>query len=120
MATEVNRLEATGAEYFVSWEQSNAHISDSGLQQASTDRRAKVLADRDTLASSLSDVGSRLRPFMTNLHDLEEFLGADLSAANVAKASEMMWQSQADAQSLKDKIAVAQVTLRRFHADAPK
>ncbi|HLI76503.1 MAG TPA: DUF2959 family protein [Acidobacteriaceae bacterium] len=116
VTTEVNRLESTGAEYFVSWAQSNAHIADSGLQEASTNRRAAVLAERDALAASLSDVGSQLQSFMSKLHDLEEFLGADLSAANAAEASEMIWQSQADAQTLKDKIGIVEAKLRHFQS----
>jgi chromosome segregation ATPase len=112
--SDIDEMKSTGTEYFSSWDTSIARISNPDLRQASTERRSKVMNDHDELSATLSDIGSQLPPFMSNLHDLKSFLGADLSSANVSKAGEMIQKSQADAQALKDKIAGVQTTLKQF------
>ena len=116
--SDIDELEAIGAEYFSSWDRSIAQISSPELKQASTERRAKVMEDHEAFDVSLSDIRSQLQPFMNNLRDVEAFLGTGPLPANVANATEMIQKSQADAQVLKDKIAGAQTTLKRLQAEA--
>jgi archaellum component FlaC len=118
--SDIDEMKSTGTKYFSSWDASITGMSNSGLRQASTERRSKVMKDHDELAATLSDIGRQLQPFMSNLHDLESFLATDLSPANVRKASEMIQKSQADAQALKDKIGGVQTTLKQFLSEAPK
>ena len=118
--SDINEMKTTGAEYFSAWETSITQISDPQLRQASTERRTKVMKDHDDLAVSLSDVGSQLEPFMTNLRDIKAFLGTDLSPTNVAKATDMIQKSQADVQALKVKLAAVETTLQQFVAEAPR
>jgi DNA anti-recombination protein RmuC len=112
--SDIDEMKATGAEYFTSWDVSIHQMSNPDLKQASIERRSKVMKDHDELAATLSDIGSQLQPFMSNLQDLKSFLGTDLSPINVGKAGDMIQKSQADALALKEKIAGAQTTLRRF------
>jgi chromosome segregation ATPase len=117
---DIDEMKSTGTEYFSSWDTSIAQMSSPELKQASAERRSKVMKDHAELTATLGDLGSRLQPFMSNLHDLKAFLGADLSPANVGKASGMIQKSQADAQALKDRIAGLQTTLREFLSETPK
>ena len=78
------------------------------------------MKDHDELAAKLGDIGAKLQPFMSDLSDVETFLGADLSTANVRKASEMIQKSQAEAQTLKEEIAHVRTQLKQFVNDAPK
>lgn len=118
--SDIDEMKATGAEYFSSWDASITQMSNPDLKQASAERRTKVMKDHDELAATLSDLGSQLQPFMSNLQDLKSFLGADLSPANVAKAGDMIQKSQADAQGLKTKIAGVQTTLKQFLGETPE
>jgi F0F1-type ATP synthase membrane subunit b/b' len=118
--SDINEMRSKGAEYFTSWDGSIAQISDPGLRQSSIERRSKLMKDHDELAATLGDIGRDLRPFMTNLHDVETFLGANLSAANVSKARDMIQKSQADARALKKEIAPAQSQLKQFVSEAPR
>jgi chromosome segregation ATPase len=117
--SDIDRMKKTGTEYFSSWDKSIARMSNPELRQASSERRSKIVKDHEELATTLSDVGSQLQPFMSNLHDLRAFLGTDLSPANVGKASGMIQSSQADAQALKDRITGVQTTLKQFLSEAP-
>ena len=112
--SDIDEMKAAGGAYFSSWDASITQMSNPDLKQASTERRSKVMKDHQELSATLSDLGSQLQPFMSNLQDLKSFLGADLSPANVAKASDMIQKSQADAQALKGTIAGVQKTLKQF------
>jgi DNA repair exonuclease SbcCD ATPase subunit len=112
--SDIDEMKAAGGAYFSSWDASITQMSNPDLKQASVERRSKVMKDHQELSATLSDLGSQLKPFMSNLQDLKSFLGADLSPANVAKADDMIQKSQADAQALKTKIAGVQGTLKQF------
>jgi chromosome segregation ATPase len=118
--SDIDEMRSKGAQYFTSWDESIAQISDPGLKQSSTEQRSKLMKDHDELAATLGNVGRDLQPFMTNLHDIQTFLGADLSAANVSKASDMIQKSRADARALKEEIAPAQSQLKQFVSEAPR
>jgi len=118
--SDIDEMKSQGAKYFSSWDDSISEISDPELKQASIERRSKVMKDHDELAATLSDIGRQLQPFMSNLEDLQSFLGADLSPANVGKAGGRIQKSHADAEALKDKIATVQTTLSQFLSEAPK
>jgi DNA anti-recombination protein RmuC len=112
--SDIDQMKAAGGAYFSSWDASITQMSNPDLKQASAERRSKVMKDHQELSATLSDLGSQLQPFMSNLQDLRSFLGADLSPANVAKAGDMIQKSQADAQALKGTIAGVQTTLKQF------
>jgi chromosome segregation ATPase len=118
--SDINEMKSKGAEYFLSWDTSNARITNPELKQSSIERRTTVMKDYDELAADLSEVGRELEPFMGNLHDLRSFLGADLSPAHVRNANGVIQKSQAEALSLKQKIAPVQTTLKQFVSEAPK
>jgi len=118
--TDINEMQSNGAKYFSAWDESIAQISNPELKQASVERRSKVIKDHDELTASLRAVGLELQPFMTSLHDVRTFLSTDLSPANVSKASEMIRQSQADAQALENAIAPVQAQLKQLVSEAPR
>ncbi len=120
VTSDIHDMKSKGAKYFSSWDESIAQISNPELKQASIRRRSEVMKDHDELAANLSDIGRELQPFMSNLRDLEAFLGADLSTANVSKAGDMIRKSQEDAQALREKIAPVQTQLKQFVNEAPK
>jgi chromosome segregation ATPase len=112
--SDIDEMKAAGGAYFSSWDASITQMSNPDLKQASAERRSKVMKDHQELSAMLSDLGSQLQPFMSNLQDLKSFLGADLSPANVAKARDMIQKSQTDAQALKGTISGVQKTLKQF------
>ena len=118
--SDIDGMKSSGAEYFAAWDSSIAQMSNPELKQASSERRSKIMKDHDELAASLSEIGSQLQPFMSNLHDLKTFMETDLSHENVDKASAMIQKSQGDALALKSKIAGVQTTLKQFLSEAPK
>jgi len=118
--SDIGKMRSTDAEYFTSWAKSNTQIADPVLREASATRRFRIMKLHDALADAMSDIGLQLQPFMSNLHDLRTFLGADVSPTNVSKAGDMIAASQAEAQVLKDRIAIVQVLLKQFLNETPE
>jgi len=106
--SDINEMKSKGAEYFWSWDKSNARITNPELKQASMERRTTVMKDYE------------LDPFMSNLHDLRSFLGVDLSPAHIRNANGVIQKSRSDARSLKQRIALVQTTLKQFVSEAPE
>jgi len=118
--SNIDRMRTTGAEYFSSWDKANARISDAELRQAGASRRARVLERHRDLADAVSEIRVELQPFMSDLRDLKTFLGADLSPRNVSKASELIRESQVEAETLHDRVAVVQTKLKQFLKETPE
>ena len=111
---EIGKMRSVGTDYFSSWDKANTQIQDQELRLASSRRRAIVVEKHRVLADALSEIGVRLQPFMSHLHDIKSFLGADLSPANVAKAREMIEESRIEADALKERIKNVQAMLEEF------
>jgi hypothetical protein len=116
----IDRLKATGVEYFSAWEKANASISDTELREAAAIRRSQSLTRYIALAETLGEIGLQVESFMSSLRDLRAFLGADLSTANVRLASERIKDSQAEAETLKSRIAEFQRIFGRVLSEMPK
>ena len=117
--TGIDKMKATGVEYFSSWEKANASISDAELKETASRRRSRSLMRHIDLAQTLGDIGLQVQPFMNRLRDLRTFLGADLAAANIRLAGERIREGQAEAQTLKSSIAEAQIRLKRLLNEMP-
>jgi Protein of unknown function (DUF2959) len=111
---EIGKMRSVGTEYFSSWDRANIQIQDQELRLASARRRAIVVEKHRALADALSEIGVELPPFMSHLHDIKSFLGADLSLANIAKAKEMIEESRIEANALKERIKGVKATLEEF------
>ena len=118
--SSLDKMKATGVEYFTSWEKANASISNPELREAAARRRSRVMMKHIELARALGDTGLQLQPFMSSLRDLRAFLGADLSPGNVRTAGERIKECQAEADALKSGIAEVQRTFKRFLSEMPK
>jgi len=116
----IDEMASKGTEYFLQWGKSIAQILDPELKQSSMERRSKLMQKHDDLATTLSDIGHQLPPFMKNLRDIEAFLGADLTPANVSNASGMIQNCRDNARTLGSRIAGVQITLKGFLNEASK
>jgi chaperonin cofactor prefoldin len=113
----IHEMDSKGSEYRVVLEKSISEIQDPQLKQTSIERRNKLVQEHDAFQGDLQEVGRQLQPFMTNLHDIEAFLRADLRPANISNALPMMQKSNEDAREIRDRIAAAQTKLRTFLND---
>ena len=118
--SSIDKMKATGVEYFSSWEKANGSISDPELRNEAAERHSRVMMKHIDLAQAIGNIGIELRPFMSRLQDLRAFLGADLSERNVRLARERIQTCQADAESLRSNIGEVLATIKRFLNEAPR
>jgi hypothetical protein len=112
--SSLDKMKASGVEYFSAWEKANASISDAALREAAATRRSRSLIKHINLARALGDIGLQLQPLMSSLRDLRAFLGADLSPGNVRTAGERIQACQSEAEALKSSIAEVQRMFKKF------
>lgn len=118
--SSLDRMKATGVEYFSSWEKANASISDPELREIAAQRRSLVMLSHIELGRAVGDIGLQLQPFMGGAHDLRAFLGADLTPENVRRAGDRIHACQADVEALKSRIGEVQTTFKRLLNEMPE
>lgn len=111
---QIGKMRSVGTVYFSTWDKTDEQIQDLELRLASARRRSIVVEKHRDLADTLSAIGLELQPFMSHLRDIESFLGADLSPANVGKARDMIEESRVEADVLKERIKRVQTMLEQF------
>ena len=115
--SSIDKMRSAGMEYFSAWDKANGRISDPDLRSESSRRRSRILEKHRQFADGLSEIEIELQPFMRNLRDLKEFLGADLTVENVDKAKEGIEGSNMNADVLKEKIKRVRKMLEQFLKD---
>jgi chromosome segregation ATPase len=113
-SSRIDRMRERETEYFTAWDKANMQIADPELRGSVARRRSEVMSKYQALANDVSAVGRDLQPLMSHLRDLDLFVGADPSRANLKEASEMIDISQAEIRSLNEEIAGVQRILRVY------
>ena len=112
--SDVERMRAHEREYFTAWDKANMQIADPELRRSLAIRRARVMAEYQTVADELSETGRELQPLMSHLRDLDLYLGGDPSRANVEEASAMIGISRDEVRFLKHDIIEVHRSLKVF------
>jgi chromosome segregation ATPase len=113
-AAAIEKMRTQETEYFTAWDKANMQIADPELRRSLAVRRSQVMSEYQALADDLSSIGRELQPLMSHLHDLDLFLGADRSRANLKEAAAMIDESRAEIRSLKHEIENVQRILKVF------
>ncbi|HEU5181805.1 MAG TPA: DUF2959 family protein [Candidatus Polarisedimenticolia bacterium] len=102
--------------YLKKWESAQKDIQNEQLKQASKARRDELVPKIDALKDAASSVKETFVPFMQSLHDLELYLGNDLSERGMATASDLMNKVNADGEKLRADLATATATYTQLAA----
>lgn len=113
-SSNVERMRARETDYFTAWDKANMQIADPELRQAAAARRSEAMMRYQALGDDLSAIGRGLQPLMSDLRDLDLFLGADRSRASLTEASEMIDRCRAEVRSLRNEVASVQRILKVF------
>jgi chromosome segregation ATPase len=88
-ATE-SRAEASVNAYFETWGAEIAAMSNQDLKEQSTKRRHEVMANFEAVKQAFNETTKAYEPFLKELDDLVRYLSADLSAAGIESAGNMI------------------------------
>ena len=90
--------------YFNDWTNQTAAIQNPELRQRSADRKAEVAGKLNEVTTSYDGLKSSLKPFTTDLKDIETYLGTDLTAGGLATIKDVVAKTKVDAVPLRDAI----------------
>lgn len=104
LGTKVASMRDAAAAYSANWSNQLALINGTELRQKSLDRMTEVTTHLKDMDASYLEVKNSLSPFMTDLKDIQTFLGTDLTAGGLATVKDVVSKTKVDAVPLRDSI----------------
>jgi len=98
------------AAYSQNWSNQLAAITSEELRARSTERMNEVTAKLKEMDASYGNVKNSLSPFMTDLKDIQTYLGTDLTAGGLATIKDVVAKTKVDAVPLRDSIKQLQAS----------
>jgi len=114
--SRVVALQSTAAIYLSNWTNQMALIQNEDLRNRSTERKNEVSNQLAAVNASYESVKSSLRPFTSDLRDIQTFLGTDLTAGGLAAVKDVVSKTKVDVVPLRDSIKQLQASFSNLSA----
>lgn len=101
---QAEAVRSAGDAYFSEWEAKLASFTNEDMRAMSEKRRADLVASFDEINAASQKTKDAYEPLMTNLNDIKEYLGLDLSAASVGGIRNQVAQVKDGAGKVKETI----------------
>ncbi len=88
-------MQAQGKAYFAQWEQQLAQVKNPEIQQLATQRKAKLNETFDNIKNVAEPLKAKFEPWMSDLKDLQTYLGNDLTVSGVDAAKSLFKKTKA-------------------------
>jgi hypothetical protein len=89
-------MKAQGQAYFKQWEQQLAQINDPQIKALAETQKAKLQATFDSIRKYTEPLKAQFDPWLSDLKDLNKYLGTDLSVSGVDAAKGLFTKTQAE------------------------
>lgn len=89
-------MRAQGAAYFKQWETELAGVSNPEIRKLAETRKAKLQAAFDSIRKFTEPLKTQFPPWMSDLKDLQKYLGNDLTIAGVDAAKGLFSKTQGE------------------------
>src|SRR5271155_310160 len=104
LASQVAEMQAKASVYFDSWSNQLSAIQSEELRTRSTARRDEVTAKLTDVSASYQGVKNSFKPFVSDLKDIQTYLGTDLTTGGLATVKAIVAKTKEDAVPLRDSI----------------
>ena len=116
LGAKAQDMRDAAAAYSENWSNQLAIITSPELRARSTERMNEVTAKLNDMSDSYGDVKNSLRPFTTDLKDIQTYLGTDLTASGLASIKDVVSKTKLDAVPLRDSIKQLQASFSNLSA----
>ena len=79
-------VKAQGKSYFASWEKQLAEVKNPEIRNLAMERKEKLQLNFDVIRQNVEPLKAKFDPWMSDLKDLQKYLGNDLTIADVNAA----------------------------------
>jgi hypothetical protein len=110
LASQVAEMQAKASVYFDSWSNQLSAIQSEELRTRSTARKDEVTAKLADVSASYQGVKNSFKPFVSDLKDIQTYLGTDLTAGGLATVKDIVAKTKVDAVPLRDSIKKLQAS----------
>ena len=114
--SKVAEMQAKASVYFDSWSNQLASIQSQELRSRSVARKDEVTAKLADVNASYQGVKNSLHPFMSDVKDIQTYLGTDLTTGGLATVKDIVAKTKVDAVPLRDSIKKLQASFSNLSA----
>jgi len=101
---QAEALRSVGASYFDEWEATLASFTSEDMRKLSEARRADLMLAYDEITAVSQKTKEAYEPLMSDLNDIKQYLGLDLSAASVSGIGEQVTKVKGEAAKVQESI----------------
>ena len=101
----VAAMREKGKEFFDQWNAQLAEIKNEDIRSRSTARQQEVSAALSDVKTSYAEAETAFRPLMSNLRDIQKYLGIDLTRAGVASMKDITAKTNEESATLRTAVA---------------
>ena len=101
----VNAMRAQGKEFFAKWNEELAAIKNEDIRTRSAARQKEVSDELLNVKRSYAETEIAFKPFMSDLRDVQKYLGTDLTPAGVATMKEPAAKANQAGATLKQSLS---------------
>jgi hypothetical protein len=83
VSSQAEAMKANGAAYFAKWDQETAKMQNEDIRHRSEARQLQVSAHFARISQQYDETEAAFKPFMSDLRDVQKFLGTDLTAGGL-------------------------------------
>jgi hypothetical protein len=98
---QAEAMKAQGATYFAKWDHEAAQMQNENIRHRSEARKHEVAANFARISQQYDDAKAAFEPFMSDLRDVQKFLGTDLTSGGLAASTTIATRATGDAAPLK-------------------
>jgi hypothetical protein len=89
-------MKAQGQAYFAQWEKQLAEVQNAEIRTLAAQQKAKLQATFDSIRKYTEPLKAQFDPWMSDLKDLDKYLGTDLSVSGVDAAKSLFRKTQSE------------------------
>jgi hypothetical protein len=105
VSSKAEEMKSEGAAYFAKWDKETASMQNEDIRYRSEARKNEVAAHFARISRQYNETKTAFQPFMSDLRDVQKFLGTDLTAAGLAAIKDVAAKATRDAVPLKESLA---------------
>ncbi len=102
---KAEQMKSQGGAYFAKWDQEMATIQNEDIRNRSETRKSEVEKKFGRISQSYVEAKMAFQPFISDLRDVQKFLGADLTVGGLASIKEFATKATQDASQLKEPLS---------------
>ncbi|MCK4787760.1 MAG: DUF2959 family protein [Desulfobacteraceae bacterium] len=114
---QTERMNTQSGSYFDTWQTELETIQNPDIRKRSEERRAKAFDSYKKIDTAMQGANESLVPFISDLQDIQRYLGNDLTAQGIAAIADVVNKTNTDAETVEKKLGAVITEIDRVAAE---